>query len=83
LLVFGFGAMNLKSLISPLDSKNISISITYPGASPRSRRRHTKIEDNLKGLNGRTLHQHLMTEKPWKINVEIEKKVERYRSLYS
>ena len=35
--VFGFfGAKNLKSSFYPLiDSKNISINVTYPGASPQ------------------------------------------------
>ena len=54
--VFGFfGAKSLKSSYFPLtDSKNITINITYPGASPQEVEEGIvlKIEDNLKGLNG-------------------------------
>ena len=55
-LVFGiFGALSLKSSFFPLvESKNILISITYPGASPQEIEEGIvlKIEDNLKGLEG-------------------------------
>ena len=55
-LIFGFvGVYNLKSSFFPLvDSKNINISIIYPGASPQEIEEGVvlKIEDNLKGLNG-------------------------------
>ena len=55
-LIFGFvGVYNLKSSFFPLvDSKNININITYPGASPQEIEEGVvlKIEDNLKGLNG-------------------------------
>ena len=55
-IIFGFfGAVNLKSSFFPLtDSKNISINVIYPGASPQEVEEGIilKIEDNLKGLNG-------------------------------
>jgi len=54
-LIFGyFGAKNLKSSFFPLtDSKNISINVAYPGASPQEVEEGIvlKIEDNLKGLS--------------------------------
>ncbi len=54
--VFGIvGALSLKSSFFPLaDSKNILITITYPGASPQEIEEGIvlKIEDNLKGLEG-------------------------------
>ena len=50
--IFGIlGALSLKSSFFPLtDSKNIFISITYPGASPQEVEEGIvlKIEDNLK-----------------------------------
>ena len=55
-LLFGVaGAFSLKSSFFPLvDSKNISISVFYPGASPQEVEEGIvlKIEDNLKGLEG-------------------------------
>ena len=48
------GALSLKSSFFPLvDSKNILINITYPGASPQEIEEGIvlKIEDNLKGLS--------------------------------
>ncbi|WP_339667300.1 efflux RND transporter permease subunit, partial [Maribacter arcticus] len=52
--LFGIvGAKALKSSFFPLtDSKNIAITITYPGASPQEVEEGIvlKIEDNLKGL---------------------------------
>ena len=54
--IFGLvGAKSLKSSFFPLtDSKNILVSIVYPGASPQEVEEGIvlKIEDNLKGLQG-------------------------------
>ena len=76
-LVFGyFGATNLKSSFFPLiDSKNISINVTYPGASPQEVEEGIvlKIEDNLKGLNGIERVTSTSRENSGSINVEIEK----------
>lgn len=75
--VFGFfGAKNLKSSFYPLiDSKNISINVTYPGASPQEIEEGIvlKIEDNLKGLNGVERVTSTSNENTGRINVEIEK----------
>ena len=75
--VFGFfGAKNLKSSYFPLiDSKNISINVTYPGASPQEVEEGIvlKIEDNLKGLNGVERVTSTSNENSGSINVEIEK----------
>ena len=55
-VVFGIiGLLSLKSSFFPLvDSKIITISITYPGASPQEIEEGIvlQIEDNLKGLKG-------------------------------
>lgn len=76
-VVFGFfGAYNLKSSFFPLiDSKNISINVTYPGASPQEVEEGIvlKIEDNLKGLNGVERVTSTSRENTGNINVEIEK----------
>ncbi|MDC1504457.1 efflux RND transporter permease subunit [Winogradskyella sp.] len=76
-LVFGFfGAKGLKSSFFPLiDSKNISINVTYPGASPQEVEEGIvlKIEDNLKGLNGVERVTSTSRENSGNINVEIEK----------
>jgi multidrug efflux pump subunit AcrB len=75
--IFGFfGAKQLKSSFYPLiDSKNISINITYPGASPQEIEEGIvlKIEDNLKGLNGVERVTSTSNENTGSINVEIEK----------
>lgn len=75
--VFGiFGAKSLKSSFFPLtDSKNILISITYPGASPQEVEEGIvlKIEDNLKGLQGVDRVTSTSRENSGTINVEIEK----------
>ncbi|MGB5555231.1 MAG: efflux RND transporter permease subunit, partial [Flavobacteriaceae bacterium] len=75
--VFGiFGAKSLKSSFFPLtDSKNISIAITYPGASPQEVEEGIvlKIEDNLKGLQGVDRVTSTSRENSGTINVEIEK----------
>ena len=76
-LIFGyFGAKNLKSSFFPLiDSKNITINVTYPGASPQEVEEGIvlKIEDNLKGLNGVERVTSTSRENSGNINVEIEK----------
>ena len=76
-IVFGIvGAVNLKSSFFPLvGSKNISISVTYPGASPQEVEEGIilKIEDNLKGLNGVERVTSTSRENSGSINVEIEK----------
>ena len=76
-IIFGFfGAVNLKSSFFPLtDSKNISINIIYPGASPQEVEEGIilKIEDNLKGLNGVERVTSTSRENSGNINVEIEK----------
>ena len=75
--VFGIvGALTLKSSFFPLaDSKNISINITYPGASPQEVEEGIvlKIEDNLKGLEGVDRVTSTSRENSGSINVEIEK----------
>lgn len=76
-IVFGFfGVINLKSSFFPLtDSKNISINVAYPGASPQEVEEGIilKIEDNLKGLNGVERVTSTSRENSGNINVEIEK----------
>lgn len=75
--LFGIvGAKSLKSSFFPLtDSKNISITITYPGASPQEVEEGIvlKIEDNLKGLEGVDRVTSTSRENSGTINVEIEK----------
>ncbi|MFT6795367.1 MAG: multidrug efflux pump subunit AcrB [Maribacter sp.] len=75
--IFGIvGAKSLKSSFFPLtDSKNISVSIAYPGASPQEVEEGIvlKIEDNLKGLEGVDRVTSTSRENSGSINVEIEK----------
>ena len=75
--VFGIvGALSLKSSFFPLvESKNILINITYPGASPQEIEEGIvlKIEDNLKGLEGVERVTSTSRENSGSINVEIEK----------
>ncbi len=75
--IFGvFGALSLKSSYFPLvDSKNIVITIVYPGASPQEVEEGIvlKIEDNLKGLQGIDRVTSTSRENSGTINVEIEK----------
>lgn len=75
--VFGVvGALSLKSSFFPLvDSKNITINITYPGASPQEVEEGIvlKIEDNLKGLEGVDRVTSTSRENSGSIDVEIEK----------
>ncbi len=76
-LIFGvFGALSLKSSFFPLtDSKNVNISVVYPGASPQEVEEGIvlKIEDNLKGLDGVDRVVSTSRENSGTINVEIEK----------
>ena len=76
-LIFGaYGAFTLKSSFFPLiDSKNININVTYPGASPQEVEEGIvlKIEDNLKGLNGVARVTSTSRENSGTINVEIKK----------
>ena len=76
-LVFGaIGAFKLKSSFFPLvDSKNIVINVTYPGASPQEIEEGVvlKIEDNLKGLDGVERVTSTSRENSGNINVEIQK----------
>lgn len=76
-VIFGiYGAYTLKSSFFPLvDSKNVTINITYPGASPQEIEEGIvlKIEDNLKGLNGVARVTSTSRENSGSINVEIEK----------
>ena len=76
-VIFGLvGAFSLKSSFFPLsDSKNILISVVYPGASPQEIEEGVvlKIEDNLKGLQGIDRVTSTSRENSGTINVEIEK----------
>ncbi len=70
------GAYKLKSSFFPLvDSKIISISVSYPGASPQEIEEGIvlKIEDNLKGLNGVERVTSTSNENSGRITVEIAK----------
>ena len=76
-IVFGLiGAFSLRSSFFPLsDSKNIIISVAYPGASPQEIEEGVvlKIEDNLKGLQGIDRVTSTSKENSGSIIVEIEK----------
>jgi multidrug efflux pump subunit AcrB len=76
-VIFGLvGAFSLKSSYFPLsDSKNILISVVYPGASPQEIEEGVvlKIEDNLKGLQGIDRVTSTSRENSGTINIEIEK----------
>ena len=76
-ICFGIaGAMSLKSSFFPLiESSNLVISITYPGASPLEVEEGIvlKIEDNLKGLEGVERVTSTSRENSGTINVEIVK----------
>lgn len=75
--IFGIvGALSLKSSFFPLiDSQNIAINVTYPGASPQEVEEGIvlKIEDNLKGLEGVERVTSTSRENSGTMNVEIEK----------
>ncbi len=76
-VVFGIiGIKSLKSSFFPLiESKVISVYITYPGASPQEIEEGItlKIEDNLKGLRGIDRVTSVSQENSGVITVEIEK----------
>jgi multidrug efflux pump subunit AcrB len=76
-IVFGvIGVRSLKSSFFPLvDSKIITVSIAYPGASPQEIEEGVvlKIEDNLKGLRGIDRVTSVSRENSGTITVEIEK----------
>lgn len=76
-VAFGvLGIMSLKSSFFPLtESKIITISVTYPGASPQEIEEGVvlKIEDNLKGLKGVDRVTSVSRENSGSITVEIEK----------
>jgi len=76
-IIFGvFGAFSLKSSFFPLaESKNVNITVVYPGASPLEIEEGVilKIEDNLKGLEGVDRVTSTSRENSGNINVEIEK----------
>jgi multidrug efflux pump subunit AcrB len=75
--VFGLlGFKALKSSFFPLvESKFITINITYPGASPQEIEEGIvlQIEDNLKGLRGVDRVTSVSSENSGSITVEIEK----------
>lgn len=74
-IIFGIlGAMAMKSSFFPLvDSNRISISMTYPGASPQEMEEGIvlKIEDNLKGLLGIDRVTSVSRENSATINIEV------------
>lgn len=76
LVVLGvLGYSSMKSSFFPLtDSRNISINLTYPGASPQEMEEGVviKIEDNLKGVVGIDRITSVSRENSASINVEIE-----------
>ena len=77
MVIFGIvGMLSMRSSFFPLvDSKIISIYITYPGASPQEIEEGIvlKIEDNLKGLDGIDRVTSTSKENAGTIIVEIEK----------
>ncbi len=76
-IVFGIiGALSMKSSFFPLsDSKNISINVVYPGASPYEMEEGVvlKIETNLKGIVGIDRITSVSRENSANINIEIER----------
>ncbi|TCI93557.1 efflux RND transporter permease subunit [Tenacibaculum sp. M341] len=76
-LVFGLmGALSMKSSFFPLvDSQQININLTYPGASPQEIEEGVvlKIEDNLKGIVGVERVTSVSRENSASITVEVEK----------
>ena len=76
-VVFGIvGALSMKSSFFPLSlSKNISINVIYPGASPNEIEEGVvlKIETNLKGIVGIDRITSVSRENSANINIEIER----------
>jgi multidrug efflux pump subunit AcrB len=75
--IFGItGILSMKSSYFPLmESQNISINLTYPGASPEEMEEGIvlKIEDHLKGLIGIDRVTSVSRENSASINIEIIK----------
>ncbi|WP_456377821.1 efflux RND transporter permease subunit [Lutibacter sp.] len=75
--VFGLaGALSMRSSYFPLtDSQNISINLSYPGASPEEMEEGIvlKIEDNLKGIVGIDRVTSVSRENSATINIETIK----------
>lgn len=76
-VVFGFaGMLSMRSSFFPLiESRNISVEINYPGASPLEIEEGIvlKIEDNLKGIAGIERVTSISQENKAEIDIEIEK----------
>ena len=76
-VIFGIiGALSMKSSFFPLqESRNINISIAYPGSAPEEIEEGIilKIEDNLKGLEGIDRVTSTARESGGSISVEIER----------
>lgn len=79
ILIFVFGFFGLRSLKSTLfpevESRNILVQVTYPGASPEEIEEGIvlKIEDNLKGVTGIERVSSISQENTGTITVEVEK----------
>ncbi|WP_196888838.1 efflux RND transporter permease subunit [Aureivirga sp. CE67] len=76
-IVFGLmGVFSMKSSFFPLtESRNISISVAYPGASPEEMEEGVvlKIEDNLKGIIGIDRVTSVSNENSAQITIETER----------
>lgn len=76
-IAFGIvGALSMKSSFFPLtESQNISINLTYPGASPQEMEEGVvlKIEDNLKGIVGIDRVTSVSRENSATVNIEVLK----------
>lgn len=74
-ILFGIlGLFNMKSSFFPeRESKNITITVIYPGASPEEIENGViqKIEDNLKGVQGVEEYKSTSQENSGSINVEV------------
>ncbi|NNF35287.1 MAG: efflux RND transporter permease subunit, partial [Saprospiraceae bacterium] len=77
IIVLGIaGMLNLKSSFFPInESRNVTISVAYPGASPQEMEEGVvmKVEDNLRGLIGIDRFTSTSSENSASINVEILK----------
>ena len=70
------GALSMSSSYQPLfDTRNISVSVLYPGASPNEMEEGVvlKIENNLKGIVGIYKITSVSKENSAQINIEIER----------
>jgi len=71
-----FGLINLKSSFFPLiESRNITINVTYPGASPQEMEEGIvlKIEDNIRGLVGIDRFTSTSSENSARLFIEVLK----------